>query len=294
MRGDRDDVGRVAAARALGVVRVDRPAADGAERRLDVAGLVEGVGVQGDRHAGRVGDAKAGVDGRGGGPPVLVQLETRRSGAQLLPQRVLADRVALAEQGDVHRPGVERLQHPGDVPGAGDGGGLGPFRRAGPAADEGGDPGPERLLQEPRADQVDVGVHGSRGQDAPVAGEDLGGRPDDQFRVDAVHRVGVPGLPERDDPAVADPEVGLHDAPVVQDHGAGDDHVERAVRAGGARLPHRLADHLPAAEEHLVTGARTAAAVLGDLDEQVGVGQPDPVSGGGASGTPPGWAGLPC
>ena len=33
LRGDRDDVGRVAAARALGVVRVDRAAGDGGERR---------------------------------------------------------------------------------------------------------------------------------------------------------------------------------------------------------------------------------------------------------------------
>ena len=49
------------------------------------------------------------------------------------------------------------------------------------------------------------------------------------------------------------------------------------------RLAHRLAEHLAAAEDGLVAGpARAAAAVLGDLDEQVGVGQPDPVAGGGA------------
>ena len=49
------------------------------------------------------------------------------------------------------------------------------------------------------------------------------------------------------------------------------------------RLAHRLADHLAAAEHGLVAGAaRAAAAVLGDLDQQVGVGQPDPVAGGRA------------
>ncbi len=36
---------------------------------------------------------------------------------------------------------------------------------------------------------------------------------------------------------------------------------------------------LPPPKEHLVAGARAHAAVLGDLDEQVGVGKPDPVAG---------------
>ena len=104
VRGDLDDVRRVAAAGALGVVGVDRPAADGGQRRLQVAGLVEGVGV--DRHldAGRLGHGQAGVDRGGRRAPVLVQLEAGRAGPQLLPQALAADRVALAEQHDVDRP----------------------------------------------------------------------------------------------------------------------------------------------------------------------------------------------
>ena len=43
-------------------------------------------------------------------------------------------------------------------------------------------------------------------------------RADHQRRVDAVHRVGVAGLADADDAAVADADVGLHDAPVVEDH----------------------------------------------------------------------------
>ena len=72
---------------------------------------------------------------------------------------------------------------------------------------------------------------------------------------DAVHGVGVAGLAERDDPAVADADVGLDDAPVVEDDRAGDHQVGRALGPGGQRLAHRLADHLAAAEDRLVAGS---------------------------------------
>ena len=47
----------------------------------------------------------------------------------------------------------------------------------------------------------------------PLPGEHLGAGADDQVGVDAVHGVGVAGLAERDDPAVADADVGLDDRP---------------------------------------------------------------------------------
>ena len=99
--------------------------------------------------------------------------------------------------------------------------------------------------------------------------------------VDPVHGVRVAGLAERDDPAVPDADIGLDHAPVVEHDGAGDDQVGSALGAGGQALAHRLADHLAAAEDRLLAGQRpgAAAAVLGHLDQQVGVGQPDPVPG---------------
>jgi hypothetical protein len=101
--------------------------------------------------------------------------------------------------------------------------------------------------------------------------------------VDAVHRVGVARLAQRHDPAVPDADVGLDDPPVVEDDRARDHEVGRALGAGGPALTHRLADHLAPAEHRLLAGtAGAAAAVLLHLDEQVGVGQPDAVAGGGA------------
>ncbi len=129
--GDGDDVRCVPAARALGVVGVDGAAADRAQRVLDETHLVEGVGVDVHLHAGRVGDRQARVDGCRGGAPVLVKLETRCAAAQLLPHRLGADGVALAEQRDVQRPGVQRLEHAGQMPGSrGHGGRLAALGRA--------------------------------------------------------------------------------------------------------------------------------------------------------------------
>ena len=48
---------------------------------------------------------------------------------------------------------------------------------------------------------------------------------------------------------------------------------------GGDRLPHRLADHLAAAEDRLVARAPGALRSSVTSIEQVGVGQPDAVAG---------------
>ena len=101
--GDGDDVGRVAAARALGVVRVDRPAGDGGERDLDVAGLVEGVGVDGGLHAVSSQTRRQASMAAGVVPQSSCSLKPDGAAAQLLAQPLVANGVALAEQRDVDR-----------------------------------------------------------------------------------------------------------------------------------------------------------------------------------------------
>jgi hypothetical protein len=60
---------------------------------------------------------------------------------------------------------------------------------------------------------------------------------------------------------------------------ARDDQIRRALGPRRQGLAHRLADHFAAAEHRLVAAR---AQVLLDLDEQRGVGQPDPVARRGA------------
>ena len=89
---------------------------------------------------------------------------------------------------------------------------------------------------------------------------------------------GIAGLADRRHQAVLQADVGLDDAPVVDDDGVGDDGVHH-VGVAALRLAHAVADHFAAAELDLFA---VGGEVLFDLDEQFGVGQPDAVAGGGA------------
>ena len=277
--GDGDDVRRVPAAGALGVVRVDRPAGDRREGVLDEAGLVERVGVDRDLHAGRVGHPQAGVDRRRRGAPVLVQLEAAGAGRAAAPTAPPRETVlplpsssTLTGQGSIASSIRARCQAPGVTVVA-----LVPS--AGPVP-------PPMIVVMPEASASSRSCGQMRWtwqsiapavRILPVAGDDLGGRADDQVGVDAVHGVGVAGLAERDDPAVADADVGLDDAPVVEDDRAGDDRVRRALGAGGpATGPSTRGS--PCRRRRRPRRRRRAAVLL-DLDQQVGVGEPDPVAG---------------
>ena len=99
LAADLDDVGRVAAARALRVEGVDAATGDRADGGLDVARLVEAVGVQGDLQPELVGCAERGVDRRGGRTPVLVDLVSRGACERLLGADPRPARLWLREHG---------------------------------------------------------------------------------------------------------------------------------------------------------------------------------------------------
>ena len=264
-----DDVRSVAAARALGVEGVDRPAREGAHGVLDEAGLVERVGVDENLDVGVVGGAEAAIDGGGGRPPVLVQFEAARARGDLLLQRGGLAGVALAVEAEIHREGFRRLQHARDVPRAGRAcGGVGSRRRAGPAAEHGGDSARQRLLDELRADEVDVRIDAAGGQDQPLAGDGLRARPDDD--VHAGLDVRVAGLADSGDAPAAQPDIRLDDPPMVEDERVGYDRIRGAAGAARLRLAHAVADDLAAAELDLLAVNRPVGL---DLDDEFGVGE---------------------
>jgi len=123
-----------------------------------------------------------------------MQLEPAGPGAQLLPHPLLGDGVPLAQEQEVERHGVDGLQHRARCQAPGVTVGLRPVRRTRPAADDRRDAAGQRLVDQLRADQVDVRVDRAGRQDLPVAGDDLRRRADDEIGVDAVHGVGVAGL----------------------------------------------------------------------------------------------------
>ncbi len=108
---------------------------------------------------------------------------------------------------------------------------------------------------------MDVTVDAAGGGDQAFAGNGLGARTDDDIhaRLD----VGVAGLADAGDAAVLDADVGLDDAPVIDDQRIGDHGIDRALGLGSLRLAHAVADHLAAAEFHFLAIKRM---VVLDLD----------------------------
>ena len=94
-----------------------------------------------------------------------------------------------------------------------------------------GDAGRQRLLDLLRADEVDVASMPPAVRIVPSPAMTSVPGPM-TMPGHAGCMSGLPALPMADDAAVLDADVGLDDAPVVEDQRVGDDGVERAVGAG--------------------------------------------------------------
>ena len=191
-----DDVGRVTAAGALGVVRVNGPPLERADRVLDEPALVERVGVDRDLHVELVGDAERAVDRRRRRPPVFVELEPDGARHDLLAQRIGRRRVALAEEAQVDRERLGRLEHAVDVPRAGRARrGVRSGRGAGAAAEQRREPGADRLTDQLGTDEVDVRVEPARRDDLPSPAMTSVDAPTTIPSVTPAIRSGFPALP---------------------------------------------------------------------------------------------------
>ena len=127
-----------------------------------------------------------------------------------------------------------------------------------------------------RADEMDVAVESAGGEDLAFARDDVGAGADHDG--DAGLDVRVARLADGADITFLDGDVGFDDAPVIDDQRIGDDGIGRALLVGDLGLPHAVADHLAAAEFHFLAIGRE---ILFDLDDEIGVGQPHPIAGGG-------------
>src|SRR6266851_10349716 len=147
----------------------------------------------------------------------------------------------------------------------GAGGRRGTGSGPGAAAEHRRDTAVERLVHQLRANEMDVRIDPAGGNDAVFSSDSLGPGPDHD--VDPGLDVGVAGLANAADAAVTDTDIGLDDAPMVEDHSIGDDGIDRAVGAGRLPLAHPVTDHLAAAELDLLAIDRAVAL---DLDDQLG------------------------
>ena len=147
------------------------------------------------------------------------------------------------------------MHHALYVPSAwGAGGGKGACSGACATADHGGDAAGQGLFNLLRRYEVDVRVNATCCHDVAFAADDFGARANDD--VNARLRIGVACFANGHNAAVFQTNVGLHNAPMVDDQCIGHDGVYRAARlwacagsiACALRLRHAVANGFTAAK----------------------------------------------
>ena len=236
--------------------------------------FVERVGVDHHLHVVIVGDRETAIDRRRCRAPVFVQLQRAGAGLDHFGKRRRSRGVAFAGEAEIDGEFIGRLDHAGDVKRAGRAcGGEGAVRRSGAAAEHRCDARHQRFLDLLRTDEMNVRIEAAGREDFAFAGDNFGARADDDGHVGL--DIWIAGLADRRDPAVLDADVGLDDAPVIENERVGDDGVGRALFVGDLRLPHAVAYHLAAAKFYFLA---VRAKILFHFDDQIGVGEPHAVA----------------
>jgi hypothetical protein len=266
----------MAAARAFGVEGVDGAVLERGQRGFQEAAFVERIGVHRHLHVHPVGHRQAVVDGGRRAAPVLVQLEADRAGATCSSSG--RGRLTLplprspGSSGRRRPPSIECIcQGPGVQV-------VAAVPTAGPVP-------PPIMVVTPliSASSICCGQMKWMWVSTPPAvtimpSPAMISVAPPMAIVTPGWMSGIAGLADGGDQAVLQADVGLDDAPVVDDDGVGDDRVHHlGMRA--LRLAHAVADHFAAAEFDFLA---VDGVVLLDLDEQFGVGQADAVARGGA------------
>ena len=144
-----------------------------------------------------------------------------------------------------------------------------------PPPEHRGDAGHQRVLDLLRADEMNVAVEPSRGEDLALARDDVGAGANNDGNAGL--DVGIAGLADSADIAFLDGDVGLYDPPMIDDQRIGDHGIGCALSVGDLRLAHAVTDHLAAAEFHFLA---VDGEILLNLDDEIGVRQPHTVAGG--------------
>ena len=211
--------------------------------------------------------------------PVLVQLEPGGAAAQLLPQRLVRHRVALAEQRDVDRPVVERLaaSGPGTTRPASTVVAFVPSAGPVPPPMIVVMPGAERLVDDLRADEVDVAVDGAGGEDRPLPARISVDGPITSAGSTPSIVSGLPALPmptmrpsRTPTSALTTPQWSRMTAPVITRSG---------VPSARVAVDWPIDSRITLPPPNTASSPPTQRSSV-DLDQQVGVGEADAVAGG--------------
>ncbi len=172
------------------------------------------------------------------------------------------------------------MQHSEDVPGTGGASGcVGARRWPRTTAEHSRDAARDRDLNLLRTNKVNMTVDAARRKNMPFTGNDFGAGANDD--INTILGVGVACLTNFDDPPVFDTDIGLDDAPPIQNQGVSDHNINSAICPRDRRLAHTVADHLTAAKFHLIA---IACEILLNFNNQLGISKAQPVAYRGAKG----------
>ncbi len=101
---------------------------------------------------------------------------------------------------------------------------------------------------------------------------DFGAWTDDDVNT-GLH-IGIARLADARYAAIEQCDIGLDDAPMIQDQRIGNHGIDRTLCLRALRLAHAVAYHLAAAEFHFLAEGREITL---DFDEKVGIGEPDAI-----------------
>ena len=128
---------------------------------------------------------------------------------------------------------------------------------------------------------MNVRVNATGGDDHAFAADDLSARADDDVHTGL--GVGVAGFANGCNAIAFQTNVGFHNTPVVNDEGIGQHAIHGAFSVGALRLRHAIANGFAAAKFHLFAiAACLQCEVFFNFNDQVGVGQANTVTHGGA------------
>src|SRR5262249_7337361 len=248
---DLDDVRCMPATSPFRVKGVNGPTLEGGDGVFDKAALIQRVGVDDNLYVHVIGDRETAIDGSGSRTPVFMKLQRTNAGLDLFNKTDRQARIALAEKAEIHGEGVGRLEHPLNMPRSRRAGrGSRPRGRARASAQQRRQARVKCLLDLLRTDEMHMDVDATGSNDLTFARDYLGSRTD--YYVNVWLHVGIAGLAYRDNPPVLDADIGLHNAPVVENDSVSDDRINRALATGTLRLPHAVADDFSTAELHLL------------------------------------------
>src|SRR5258708_38908271 len=123
---------------------------------------------------------------------------------------------------------------------------------------------------------MDMGINPARSHNHVFAGNDFSTRPDDD-RYPRLN-IRISGFSNSRNPAVLYPDVSFNDSGMVNDDSIRNDGVSRVLR-GPLRLAHPISNYFATAKLDLFP---VNGEVLLNLNNEIGIGQPDSVSHGRA------------